>query len=48
MNEKEIIEMIDDVLPTNYKVLDGDNNSIIVKDRVSQKVFEITIKDITE
>ena len=41
MNEKEVIEMIDNVL-------DGDNNSIIVKDRVSKKVFEITVKDITE
>lgn len=39
---------IDNVLPTNYEVLDGDNNSIIVKDRVSKKVFEITVKDITE
>ena len=47
MNEKEVIEMIDNV-PTNYEVLDGDNNSIIVKDRVSKKVFEITVKDITE
>ena len=27
MNEKEVIEMIDNVLPTNYEVLDGDNNS---------------------
>ncbi len=48
MNEKEVIEMIDNVLPTNYEVLDGDNNSIIVKDRVSKKIFEITVKDITE
>lgn len=48
MNEKEVIEMIDNVLPTNYEVSDGDNNFIIVKDRVSKKIFEITVKDVTE
>lgn len=46
MREKEIINIIDDRLPMAYKVLDGDDHSIIIKDRVTGKEFEIIVKEI--
>ena len=48
MREKEIINMIDDRLSIAYKVLDGDDHSIIIKDRATGKEFEITVKEIIE
>lgn len=48
MREKEIINMIDDRLSMAYKVLDGDDHSIIIKDRATGKEFEITVKEIIE
>lgn len=48
MREKEIINMIDDRLSMAYKVLDGDDYSIIIKDRATGKEFEITVKEIIE
>ena len=46
--ERREINMIDDRLPMAYKVLDGDDHSIIVKDRVTGKEFEIVVKEIIE
>lgn len=48
MREKEIIDMIDNRLSMAYKVLDGDDHSIIVKDRATGKEFEIVVKEIIE
>ena len=48
MREKEIIDMIDNRLSMAYKVLDGDNHSIIVKDRTTGKEFEITVREIIQ
>lgn len=48
MRETEIINMIDDRLSMAYKVLDGDDHSIIIKDRATGKEFEITVKEIIE
>lgn len=48
-NEKDLINIIDMCLPTNFKVLDEYNdNSLIIKDRESDKVFSIKVEDITE
>ena len=48
MNEKEMIDIIDDCLPTTCRVLDGDNNSIIIKEKTTGKEFEIIVKEIME
>ena len=40
--------MIDSRLTSKFKVLDGDNNSIIIKDKTSGNEYEITVREITE
>lgn len=43
-----VIDDIDEALNNKYKVLDGGNDFLIVKDRETGRKFEIKVTDITE
>ena len=48
MREREIINLIDDGLSLAYKVIDGDDHSVIIKDRATGREYEIIVKEITK
>ncbi|MBT9841481.1 hypothetical protein [Blautia sp. MCC283] len=47
MNEgiKELINVIDEYLPNSYKVLEGDEETLYVKERTTGKHFEIKVTE---
>lgn len=45
---KELLESIDRGLSNRYKVLDGDDHTLCVKDRETGKSFDIILKEANE
>ncbi len=43
--ERDLINVIDDVLTDRYVVLDGDGNTLYVKDRDTGNCFEIKVTE---
>ena len=43
--ERDLINVIDDVLTNRYVVLDGDDNTLYVKDRDTGNYFEIKVTE---
>lgn len=44
-NVKELIEIIDAYLPNSYEVLEGDDETLHVKERATGKHFEIKVSE---
>lgn len=45
MNEKEVIEMLDERITNDYVVLEGDEDTLYIKSRKSGKHFSIKVQE---
>lgn len=43
---RDLLEAIDEGLSNRYKVIDGDDHTLCVKDRETEKHFDIIIKEV--